>query len=96
MPQRRKKREAYSRALHVELRVSAAGGGVAVAVADEPVLQVLRRAAKERESAFLRRMLAKRQRACWRRHGTDAGVREQTVGAEKKLREGDGRFCAKR
>ena len=67
-----------------------------VAVADEPVLQVLRRAAKERESAYLRRMLAKRQRACWWRHGTDAGVREQAVGAEKKLREGDGRFCAKR
>ena len=39
MPQRRKKREAYSRALHVELRVSAAGGGVAVAV--ELVLRVV-------------------------------------------------------
>ena len=67
-----------------------------VAVADELVLQMLRRAAKERESAYLRRMLAKRQRACWRRHGTDAGVHEQAGGAEKKLRKGDDRFCAKR
>ena len=59
MPQRRKKREAHSRALHVELVLlrlwvrwyrwqrCASVGGVGVAVADELVLQMLRRGASE-------------------------------------------------